>query len=79
MIIDFGPLRGKMREKGYTQEKLAKAIGMAPSSLNLKLNNKRDFTILEALIIAKVLGIREMEPYFFTEKLAKPKARNGRS
>lgn len=69
MVFDFSVLRGKMREKGYTQEKLAKAIGMGPSTLNQKLNNKRDFTNLESLAIAKILGIQDMGPYFFAEKL----------
>lgn len=50
-------LKGKMVEAGYTQGKLAEAVGMAPQSFSRKINGKRQFTVGEALAVCKVLNI----------------------
>ena len=64
---DYSKLFGKIKECGYTQEKLAQEINISACSLNLTLNNKRGFRQNEILEISKVLGIRsgEIEEYFF--------------
>ena len=64
---DYSKLLGKIKECGYTQEKLAEKIGISACSLNLTLNNKREFRQDEILEISKALGIRsgEIEIYFF--------------
>lgn len=64
---DYSLLLGKMKELGFTQEALAKEIGISVCSLNLTLNNKRDFRQDEMLHISQALGIPgEMyERYFF--------------
>jgi DNA-binding XRE family transcriptional regulator len=56
-----------MREFGYTQEKLAKAIGLNESTLNAKLNNKGYFKQDEVDKICEVLDIsvREIGSYFY--------------
>lgn len=68
---DYSKLIGKMREKGYTQEKAAQEIGISPCSLNLSLNNKRNLKQCEILKICETLDIPTalISDYFFTHKL----------
>ena len=53
-------LRGKIAEKGYTQEKLAKEVG-----ISRKLLGKREFTLTEVVSICKVLDIADPVNIFF--------------
>lgn len=69
VTINFSKLKGLIREKGMSQTDLAKAIGIGANSINQKLNNKRDFTLMETVAISKVLGITDPVPYFFDAKL----------
>lgn len=66
-MYNYSKLLGRIREMGYTQESLAKSIGLGATSLNLTLNNKRDFRQDEIVRIANCLGISaiEYEAYFF--------------
>ena len=40
---DYSKLLGRMKEKGYTQAALAAVLGISEVTLNLALNNNRDF------------------------------------
>ena len=73
MGYDYSLLLGKMKECGFTQETLGKAVGMCESTLNLKLNNKASFKQKEIRKICKILGIPKgkIGLYFFTEKVQK--------
>lgn len=64
---NYSLLLGKMREKGFTQERLAKRLNLSAVSLNLSLNNKRPFKQGEMLTICEALGIDicDIEKYFF--------------
>lgn len=68
---DYSKLLGRMREMGFTQEKLAKEIGLSECSLNFSLNNKRNFRQNEISKISSALRIpaRHIDSYFFTHKL----------
>lgn len=71
MQFNFSKLLGRIKECGYTQEMLAKEIGMTKTTLNLKLNNKNKnayFTMPEVEKIRRVLHIDtdEIGVYFFT-------------
>lgn len=68
---DYRKLLGKMREQGVTQEVLAEKVGISATSMNLSLNNKRDFRQEEILIICESLGISlsDIPTYFFTKDL----------
>ncbi len=63
----FAKLRGKMSETGYSQERLAEAIGIAPTSLNLKLAGKREFTRIEIEMIFRLLKLENVQDYFFNQ------------
>ena len=68
MQFDFSKLLGRIKECGFTQEQLAKEIRMTKTTLNLKLNNKANFTLPEMEKIRKVLciAVEEVGAYFFT-------------
>ena len=51
----------KMAERGYTYNKLARAIGMSTTTLNNKLNHELDFKLKEAERIADVLDLNLKE------------------
>lgn len=64
---DYSKLLGRMKEKGYTQEKLALEAGISAATMNLKLGNKRDFKQDEIGAICKILDIAfvDIPAYFF--------------
>ena len=67
MKFDYSKLLGRMRECGFTQEKLAKAIGINKATLSVKLNNRFSFSQEEILDICKLLNIPicEISDYFY--------------
>lgn len=73
MVIEYGKLLGRIREKGFTQEQLANLVGMTPGTMSAKLNNQSHFKQSEILAISDVLDIpiSEYGEYFFTQKVRK--------
>lgn len=73
MRFNYSKLLGRMKECGYTQEKLARAIGISKSTLNLKLKNKASFYHPEMKKICEVLNITGEDVYaiFFTLEVEK--------
>lgn len=67
MKFKYLKLLGRMRECGFTQEQLAKAIGINKSTLSSKLNNRFSFSQEEILAICKLLNIpvNEIGDYFY--------------
>ena len=65
---NYAKLLGAIKENGYTQESFAKEIGISACSLNLTLNNKRDFRQDEILRASQILNIsgEEISTYFFS-------------
>lgn len=64
---NYSKLLGRMKERGITQEQLAKEIGITEATLNAKLNNKFNFKSDEIDAICRVLDIPndEIGAYFF--------------
>lgn len=75
-VRDYSELLGKMRSRGFTQARLAKSIGISETSMNLALNNKREFKQSEIQKICLVLEIpfEAIAKYFFATKLLKIEA-----
>ena len=73
MKFDFSKLLGRIKEYGFTQERLAAEIGVSVSTLSYKLNNKAVFTQKEIRKICDFLEIvtAEIGVYFFTLKVQK--------
>ena len=71
MVFDYSKLLGRIKECGFTQESLAKHIGIAESSMCLKLNNKANFKNPEVFLICEALKIAlsDIGAYFFTLKV----------
>lgn len=66
-IYNYNKLMGRMKELGYTQESLSKAVGICETTLNLSLNNKRNFKQNEIVKICEFLHIPKsrLAEYFF--------------
>lgn len=66
-VFDYSKLLGAMKERGLTQEEMARRIKMSPSTLNVKLNNKGFFDVREMIRILSVLNINveHINTYFF--------------
>lgn len=79
MQFDYSKLLGRIKECGYTQEKLAQAIGISVSTMSQKLNNKAGFGQGEIFLICKALkiSITEIGAYFFTAKVRKGEPSHG--
>ena len=67
MKFNHSKLLGRIRECGFTQKQLAKAIGINKATLSAKLNNRFYFTAKEMYDICEVLNIplSEISEYFF--------------
>lgn len=70
-MFDYSKLKGRMKEKEITQERLANEIGKDKSTISLRLNNQSLFVQDEIDKIIKLLEIpaSEIKEYFFTEKV----------
>lgn len=68
---NYSKLIGKIKEFKYTQKQFAQKIGISECSLNLALNNKRNFRQDEITRAANELGLKshEIEAYFFTHEV----------
>lgn len=73
MKFNYSKLLGRMKECGYTQEKLAQAIGISVGTMSQKLNNKANFYQPEMQRICELLNITGAEVYavFFTLEVEK--------
>lgn len=65
-MILINELKGKIKAKGYTQEKLAKELGMCPKTLGNKLN-KGIFGSDEIEKMVKILDIKNPIEIFFNK------------
>ena len=61
----YDKLKGRMVEKKVTQCEMAKLLNISVSTLNAKLNKKREFTINEVIVVCKTLEITNPSEYFF--------------
>ncbi len=71
MQYNYDKLKGKIKEVFDTQENFANAINISSTSVNYKLNNKKNFTQNEIFNSIKVLklGKESIQEYFFTRKV----------
>lgn len=70
-MYSYGKLLGRLKEKGMTQEFLAKLIGKTETTVSLKINGRAFFTQNEIDTICLALDIPDVEikDYFFTKKV----------
>ena len=60
-MINSNKLKGIIKDRGFTQDDIAKKMGIAQVSLSLKINNKRGFSLDEANQIMTILSIPKEE------------------
>lgn len=61
----FDKLRGKMTEARFSQEKMAKLLGITVQSLNAKINGRSPFTLEEVVRITDILDLKNPMDIFF--------------
>lgn len=66
-IMDVPALKAEIVKKGYTQEQIAKMIGITPKTFYLKMK-KGEFKTLEAERMINILGIENPVEIFLTTK-----------
>lgn len=71
MAFDYSKLRGRIKEKYNTQDLFAEKLGIARTSLSLRLNGKVEFSQEEIIKSCNLLDItpEEIPLYFFTTKV----------
>ena len=69
MPYNYAKLLGRIKERGYTQAKIAEKIGRNEGSVSAKLNGKSVFTTREIDAICEALDIpnNEIADYFFAK------------
>ncbi len=69
-MIDYSKLRGKIKEKNYSEKEFANLIGMSAPTFSGKLKGITFFNTEEIKRAAKVLEIdkQDVYSYFFEEK-----------
>lgn len=65
-MVNENLLKAKIIEKGIDKKVIAEKLGISPTSLNYKINNKTQFKASEIQLLSKILGIdKEKDKYFF--------------
>lgn len=57
-MVDINKLKGAMVRAGFTQATFAKALDVAPNTLNAKVNGRSPITTDEAKAMCRILHIR---------------------
>ncbi len=67
MLPQYFLLNGAIKKEGYSQDRLAREIGLDPATLSRKLNGTSEFTQGDIKKICKALNIdpQEIPVYFF--------------
>lgn len=67
MKFNHSKLLGRIKECGFTQESLAKAIKINKGTMTAKLNGQSHFTSSEIVSVCNTLDIpyKEISQYFF--------------
>ena len=71
-MVDILKLKGKIVEKGFNVERLAKSTEVSKHVLYQRLKKSEDFTVKEVVAIANVLDLsgEELNAIFFSNIIA---------
>lgn len=64
-MTDTNKIKQILISKGLTQAKAAKLLGISPQSFNMKINNKREFTVKEINAMTVLFNISDPFAIFF--------------
>lgn len=68
-MTDTNKLKQILIGKGLTQSKAAQLIGISPQSFNMKINNKREFTVKEINAMTALFNINDPFVIFFASNV----------
>ena len=68
--MDAKALKAEIMKKGFTAERLSRAIGISKAAFSKKINGKSEFTLGEIQRIVDVLGLESPIPIFFAAKVS---------
>lgn len=65
--FDYSKLLGKIKEKKYTNERFAKALGLGSDTFSGRINNKTEFKQREMITACLLLDVPlcDLHLYFF--------------
>ena len=71
MQFELNKLKGRIKEKGYTQEDTARYLNIAPSTFSIKINGTAFFSQDEIYKLATFLQVpnEKYGEYFFKPKV----------
>lgn len=64
--MEFSKLRGALAEKGFTQETMAKALGMDPKTFRAKMAGRSDWKMSEMYRMMQLLSNYDSDALFFS-------------
>lgn len=64
-------LKAAIIARGYTQQSIARLIGLSPQGFFKKLHNHTEFKSSEITKLCEILGIEDMESIFFAHVVDK--------
>lgn len=64
--MNANKLRAKIKENGFSQNCVAKKIGISANSFSRKILGKRDFTLSEVIALCEVLNIENPQEIFLS-------------
>ena len=63
----YAKLRGRLAERGLTQNEIATMLGVSLTSVNNKLTGKTEFSPKEMKILKMALDLETIDAYFFAD------------
>lgn len=63
----YAKLRGRLAERGLTQNEIATMLGVSLTSVNNKLTGKTEFSPKEMKILKLALNLETIDAYFFAD------------
>ncbi len=63
----YAKLRGRLAERGLTQNEIATILGVSLTSVNNKLTGKTEFSPKEMKILKMTLDLETIDAYFFAD------------
>ncbi|MBQ2649830.1 MAG: helix-turn-helix transcriptional regulator [Achromobacter sp.] len=63
----YAKLRGRLAERGLTQNEIATMLGVSLTSVNNKLTGKTEFSPKEMKILKMTLDLETIDAYFFAD------------
>lgn len=63
----YAKLRGRLAERGLTQNEIATMLGVSLTSVNNKMTGKTEFSPKEMKILKVALNLETVDAYFFAD------------